>query len=139
MSTYLWIVFGSFLTAIITTILYDKGRKQMKDIVIVPVVNEPTYPRQNAQGYYEHKGKMTVGSGTWDISGQYLSPQLTFYCQKDQLDYSNGNNCTLNPTYFQSMVDIHRKWMISGYVIGTFFLFLYITTNLKPAPRQASS
>lgn len=121
-----WLTIFFFVIAIITTALFVEGQKQMKNVIVVEVANDPTFPKKTPDGYFEHKGKLVIGSGSWDVGGRFLSDRLVFFCQKDQTDYSNGNNCTLNPSYLQTSVRTNRDAMISCYVLGGFFLMLFV-------------
>lgn len=137
-----WLALIFFSIAFITTALFVEGQKQMKNVVVVKLVNEPTFPKKTPDGYVEHKGKLNIGSGLWDISGKFLSDPLVFYCQKDKTDYSNGNNCTLNPPYLQKSVRTNRDAMIVCYVLGVFFLGLFalrFMTKKQTLPRQNSN
>ena len=140
-----WLVLFFFFVAFITTALFVEGQKQLKNVIVVKLINEPTFPKKTPDGYIEHKGKITIGSGSWDVSGKFMTDPLVFYCQKDKTDYSNGSNCTLNPPYLQKSVRTNRDAMIAFYVLGTFFFILFVRNLMKKKqmsgsiPRQDSS
>jgi len=138
-----WLALFFFVIAFITTALFVEGQKQLKNVIVVRLDNEPTFPKKTPDGYIEHKGKLTIGSGSWDVSGKFMTDPLVFYCQKDKTDYSNGNNCTLNPPYLQRSVRTNRDAMIACYVLGVFFLVLFVRSFMKKKqqtlPRQSSN
>lgn len=126
-----WLALILFTIAFIATALYVEGRKQMKDVVVAHVVNDPSYPRKTPDGYVEHNGKITIGQGSWQVSGKFYTDPLVFYCQKDKADYSNGENCTLNPPYVQRSLRANRDTMIACYVLGGFFFVLFVQNRLR--------
>ena len=139
---YGWLALFCFVVAFITTALFVEGQKQMKNVIVAKLVNEPSFPKKTPDGYIEHKGKISIGSGSWDVSGTFMSNPLVFYCQKDKTDYSNGSNCTLNPPYLQKSVKTNRDVMIGSYIAGAFFFMLFIRNAMKKkqtSPRQSSN
>ena len=43
-----WLSLLCFLVAFIATDLFVKGKKRMKNILVVQVVNDPQFPKKNA-------------------------------------------------------------------------------------------
>lgn len=114
-----------FVSAIISTVLFALGKKQMRDVVVVPLENDKGFPIKQPTGYIQHQGSITMDNKKWNVGGQFLSDRLLFYCTKNKPTYSNGENCTLNPTYLQGTLGTNMNVMITSWVFFGLWLWFF--------------
>lgn len=63
-----WLVLYFFSVAFITTALFVEGQKQMKNVIVVKLENEPTFPKKHRMDTLNIKER----SGLGQVHGMFL-------------------------------------------------------------------
>lgn len=134
----MWLIIMAVLLITFATslALYLQGVKEMKGKTVVIVKNNPGYPRATPSGAFEHQGTFNMGNKDWLFAGSFLSPQIQLICQDGQVDYHNGSNCTLNPSYAQAQKSMNFKIMITSIIAFVLCVIYLIKSRLFTKKQQ---